>query len=58
MEGNIVRQLDSRFLPFWLASWGGLKLKTFDANVEPQRREIYRQIFAKKVAIRSPLLFF
>ena len=23
MEGNIVQQLDSRFLSFWLANWGG-----------------------------------
>ena len=52
------RQLDSRFLSFWLACWGGPKLKSFAVNVERQRRKIYRQIFAKKVAIRSPSLFF
>ena len=34
VESNIFRQLDSRFLSFWLASWGGSKLKTFAVNVE------------------------
>ena len=58
MEGNIVRELVSRFLFFWLASWGGPKLKTFAVNVERQQRKIYRWIFAKIVAIRSLPLFF
>ena len=39
MEGNIVRQLDSRLLSFWLASWGGPILTTFAINVEQQRRK-------------------
>ena len=58
MEGNIVRQLDSRFLSFWLASWGSPKLKTFAVNVGRQRRKIYWQNFANVVAIRRPPLFF
>ena len=33
-------------------------MKTFADNVERQRRKIYRRIFAKIVAIRSPPLFF
>ena len=44
VEGNVVRQLDSRFLSFWLASRGGPKLKTFAANVEWQRRKLYWRI--------------
>ena len=39
VEGNIVRQLDSRFLSFWLANWGGPKMKTFTVNVERQRQK-------------------
>ena len=58
VEGNVVRQLDSRFWSFWLASWGGPKLKTFAVNVERQRWKIRRPNFSKIVAIRSPPLFF
>ena len=46
VEGNIVRQLDSRFLSYRLASLGGPKLKTFALNVERQRRKKYRLISA------------
>ena len=58
VEGNVVRQLDSRFLSFWLASRGDPKLKTFAVNVGRQRQKIYRRNFAKIVAIRNPPLFF
>ena len=58
VEGNVVRQLDSSFLSFWLASWGGPKLKTFADNVGRQRRKIYRRNFANIVAIQTPPLFF
>ena len=58
MEDNIVRQLDSRFLSFWLASWGGPILTTFAINVERQRRKIYRRNFDRIVEIWSPPLFF
>ena len=44
IEGNIARQLDSRFLSFWLASWGGPILITFAINVEWQRRKTDRRI--------------
>ena len=46
VEGNIVRQLDSRFLSYQLASLEGPKLKTFAVNVERQRRKKYRLISA------------
>ena len=39
MERNIVRQLDTRFLSFWLASWRGPMLTTCAINVERQRRK-------------------
>ena len=58
IEGILVRQLDSRFLSLWLASWGGPKLKTFAVSVEKQQRKINRRNFAQIVAIRSPPLFF
>ena len=58
VEGNIVRQLDLRFLSVWLISCGGQKLKTSAVNVERQRRKNYLRISAKIVAIRNLPLFF
>ena len=39
MKRNIFQELDSRFLSFWLASWGGPILTLFAINVERQRRK-------------------
>ena len=48
MKGNIVRQLDSSLLSFWLSSWGGPKLKTFAVNAERQRRKYIDEFLLRK----------